>query len=351
MSSRQSYRNAGVNIDTANKWIRTIKPFVQSTESPNVLSAIGHYAGLFALDREKYKDPVLVASTDGVGTKLKLALDAGDLSGLGQDLVAMSANDILCLGARPLFFLDYFATGKLEPEKASILIKGITHACQSIDCPLLGGETAEMPGLYRRGDFDLAGFIVGVVERDRIVDGRGIRAGDRIIGVASSGPHSNGFSLIRKIIAGKRLSLKKIYPPLDRPLGEVLLEPTPLYVKPVFDLIERFELHGIAHITGGGLLENLPRILPDGCHAILKKGSWPIPPVFQLLQQWGRIADQEMHRVFNCGIGLMLVVRKDQQEAIRKRLQENNEQAWVIGEIVNSSAVSAPLDIFLPSSG
>lgn len=328
-----TYKDAGVDIDTANEFIRKIKPLVKQTERPEVLSSIGHYAGLFALDKSKYRNPVLVASTDGVGTKLKLALEWRRLEGLGQDLVAMSANDILCLGAEPLFFLDYFATGKLDLKNASLLLEGITGACREIRCALLGGETAEMPKLYRGGDFDLAGFLVGIVERDEIIDGSRIAAGDRILGLASSGFHSNGYSLVRKIVGARKLSPGKKYPPLDRPLREVLLEPTRLYVNAVVKLKKEFPLRGIAHITGGGLLENLPRLLPDSCRAVLHRDSWRRSPVFDLFQKWGRIPDVEMHRVFNCGIGLMLVVSQKESDAVLNRLHEMKEQAWLIGEI------------------
>lgn len=328
-----TYKKSGVDIDAAGALIRRIKPFIKKTEGPEVLSSIGHYAGLFGIDPGKYLEPVLVASTDGVGTKLKLALQCNKLEGLGQDLVAMSANDILCLGAKPLFFLDYFATGRLEVGRASLIIRGVAEACREIGCALLGGETAEMPGIYRRGDFDLAGFIVGVVEKGEIIDGSRIEAGDRIIGIASSGFHSNGFSLVRKVIQVKKLSLRKKYPPLRRPLGETLLEPTRLYVNTVLDLKGTFQIRGLAHITGGGLLENLPRIFPDRLKAVLHRDRWPLPPLFQLFQKWGRISDREMYRVFNCGIGLVLIVPPAQENDMMRQLSGRGEKAWVIGEM------------------
>jgi phosphoribosylformylglycinamidine cyclo-ligase len=331
-----TYKDAGVDIDAANTFIRKIKPLVKETERPEVLSSIGHYAGLFALDKSKWRDPVLVASTDGVGTKLKLALEWRRLEGLGQDLVAMSANDILCLGAEPLFFLDYFATGRLEIKTASVILEGIAKACREIRCALLGGETAEMPKIYRGKDFDLAGFVVGIVEKGEIVDGSRIDAGDQVIGIASSGPHSNGYSLIRKIIRGKKV---------PKTLRESLLAPTRLYVNLVKDLKQSFPLHGIAHITGGGLLENLPRLFPDRCRGILHKNSWPRPPVFQQIQKWGRVPEEEMNRVFNCGIGLMLVVPSRESEAALRYLRERNEQAWRIGEIRERGKGAAPLEI------
>lgn len=331
-----TYKDAGVNIDTANEFIRKIKPLVKKTERPEVLSSIGHYAGLFALNKDKYRDPVLVASTDGVGTKLKLALDWGNLGGLGQDLVAMSANDILCLGAEPLFFLDYFATGKLDVKTASTILEGIARACGEIHCSLLGGETAEMPKIYRGGDFDLAGFIVGIVEKAEMIDGSAIRPGDRVIGIASSGFHSNGYSLIRKIVSGKKLS---------RPLRDLLLEPTRLYVNLVLGLKKSFPIHGIAHITGGGLVENLPRLFPDDCRAVLHLDSWPRPPIFEMIKKWGRVREEEMHRVFNCGIGLMLVVPAEDSDAILSHLHGMKEEAWMIGEIKERKKGALPLEI------
>lgn len=324
------YKEAGVDIEAADSFIRKIKPLIKKTERPQVLSQIGHYAGLFALNGS-YQQPVLCASTDGVGTKLKLALQANKLAGLGQDLVAMSANDVLCLGAKPLFFLDYYATGKLKPTQAATLLKGIAKACASIHCTLLGGETAEMPSLYRGQDFDLAGFLVGIVERNKIIDGSAIQAGDTLIGVASSGPHANGFSLIRKIIRDQRLSLGRCYS-LSRPLGETLLTPTRLYGNAVLKLVQEFPIHGIAHLTGGGFW-NIPRILPPHCSAVIRLNSWKRPPIFQLLQQWGKIPEREMQRVFNLGIGLVLVVKSGEAEAVIRRLRKAGEEAWVIGSV------------------
>lgn len=328
-----TYKDAGVDIDAGDDFVDKISPFVQKTRRPEVLSSIGHYAGLFALAKDKYKNPVLVSSTDGVGTKVKLALEWDILEGLGQDLVAMSVNDVLCLGAEPLFFLDYYATGKLDVARATRVVKGIAEACAEIGAALLGGETAEMPKIYRGDDFDLAGFVVGIVEKDEIIDGSKVRPGDRIIGVASNGVHSNGFSLVRKIVEKKKLSPDKKYPGMDRPLAEALLAPTRLYVKAVLDLKKNFELRGIAHITGGGLLENLPRVYPETCRAILKKNAWPLPPLFQWLQKWGHIADEEMHRVFNCGIGLTLIVPPSQANELVGALKDRGEQAWILGEI------------------
>lgn len=340
-----TYKAAGVDIDAADTFIQRIKPFVRMTERPEVLSTVGHYAGLFALNSSKYKNPVLVASTDGVGTKVKLALEWDRLDGLGQDLVAMSANDILCLGAEPLFFLDYFATGRLDVDRATRLLKGIAEACRQIGCALLGGETAEMPKIYRGDDFDLAGFIVGVLEKEAIIDGSRVEPGDKIIGIASSGVHANGFSLVRKIVAQRKLAPDKKYPGLERPLADVLLAPTRLYVRVVSELKKDFDLRGIAHITGGGLLENLPRVYPKGCRAILKKAAWPRPPLFQWIQKWGHVSDDEMHRVFNCGIGLCLIVPSAQAPGILEALRSRNESAWPIGEIVARREGDPPIEI------
>jgi phosphoribosylformylglycinamidine cyclo-ligase len=346
MTSRAAtYKDAGVDIDASQDFLKKIKPLVKKTDRPEVLSSIGHYAGLFALNKEKYRDPVLVASTDGIGTKLKLAIEYGTLSGLGQDLVAMSANDILCMGAEPLFFLDYFATGKLDAAAARILLDGITTSCREINCALLGGETAQMPALYRKGEFDLAGFIVGVVEREELIDGSSIAIGNRIVGIASSGPHSNGFSLIRKILSQKKVPLGKKCPPLNRSLGEVLLEPTSLYVRQVLALKPNFKIKGIAHITGGGLTDNLPRILPDRCRAVLSQRAWPRPPLFDLLQKWGKVSEEEMRRTFNLGVGLMLVVPSQEAEAIVSQLKGMNHEAWIIGEIVERKPGERPLEI------
>lgn len=329
-----TYKDAGVDIEAADAFVENIRPHVQKTERPEVLSSIGHYAGLFAIDKDRFREPVLVSSTDGVGTKAKLALEWDRLGGLGQDLVAMSANDVLCLGAEPLFFLDYLATGRLQVDKATTLVKGIAQACVAVGCTLLGGETAEMPNIYRGGDFDLAGFLVGVVEKSEIIDGSKVRPGDRIVGVASSGVHSNGFSLVRKIIARRKLSPEKRYPGLNKTLAECLLAPTELYVKPILELKKTFELRGIAHITGGGLPGNLPRVYPESCRAVLRSCAWPRPAVFQWLQKWGQLDDEEMLRVFNCGIGLSLIVPAAQVRALVSALKEKGHEAWELGEIL-----------------
>jgi phosphoribosylformylglycinamidine cyclo-ligase len=335
MPNSLSYKKSGVDIDAAERFIENIKPFVKKTTRPEVVSTIGHYASLFEIDPKKYRAPLLVASTDGVGTKVKLAVEWDRLEGIGQDLVAMSANDILCMGAEPLFFLDYFATGKLDVAQATIVLKGVAEACEKIGAALVGGETAEMPNIYRGKDFDLAGFVVGVVEKDELVDGSKVIPGDVVIGIASSGVHSNGFSLVRKIVHLKKLDPKKKYPGLEAPLAQALLAPTKLYIKTVLGLKKKYTLKALAHITGGGLSENLPRVYPETCRAVLNKKSWPEPALFQWIRKWGKVADDEMHRVFNCGIGMTMIVSASEASDILKSLADLGEKAWIIGEMVH----------------
>ena len=306
---------------------------LKKTKRPEVLTPIGGFAGLFSINKLKYDEPVLVSSTDGVGTKLKLAKECRSFRGIGVDLVAMCVNDLLCVGAEPLFFLDYYACGKLDVAAAVPVIEGMTESLASIQCALIGGETAEMPGVYQDEEFDLAGFAVGVVNRPDIIDGSGISIGNRLIGLASSGVHSNGFSLVRKILADRKLDPQKIYPGLSRPLGESLLEPTFVYVNPVLQLKKQFPILGIAHITGGGLLENIPRILPAQSRAVLERSRWPRSALFDFLQEQGGVENEEMHRVFNCGIGMVLVVRAEDAEEISHRLNAAGQAAYVIGEI------------------
>ena len=336
-----TYREAGVNIDAGNAFVEAIKPLIKTTQRREVLTSIGGFAGLFSINKLKYEEPVLVASTDGIGTKLKLAIEYNYLSGLGQDLVAMCVNDVLCTGAEPLFFLDYFATGKLKPERSVELIRGMTESLKAINCALIGGETAEMPGVYHEGDFDLAGFTVGVVNRKDIIDGSSIAIGHKIIGIASSGVHSNGFSLVRKILSSAELDVHKTYPGFTEPLGRILLEPTRIYVNPILHLKNHYPLYGICHITGGGLIENIPRVLPETCKAHLNWGSWPVLPIFDFLQKHGRVEQSEMIRVFNCGIGMILIVSaKDTQDCI-SMLQGLGEQAFEIG-IIESRKPNEP---------
>jgi phosphoribosylformylglycinamidine cyclo-ligase len=318
-----SYRDAGVDIDGGDALVEAIKPFARRTLRPEVLAGIGGFGALCEIPK-KYRQPVLVSGTDGVGTKLKLAFALGRHDTVGIDLVAMSVNDVLVQGAEPLFFLDYFACGKLDQRIAAEVIKGIARGCELAGCALLGGETAEMPGMYPQGEYDLAGFCVGVVEKERIIDGRSIAPGDAILGLASSGPHSNGYSLIRKI-------LERAQPEFD------LLEPTRIYVKPILKLLESVPVKGLAHITGGGITGNVPRALPDHTTANIRKDAWPRPPVFQWLQRTGNVAEDEMFRVFNCGIGMVLIVAASDARRAADALRAAGETVYEIGTIESSA--------------
>lgn len=330
-----TYKDAGVDIDAGNHFVNLIKPLVKQTSRPEVLTDIGGFGGLFSLNSSKYKRPTLVAATDGVGTKLKLAFMLDKHDTVGIDLVAMCVNDIIVQGAEPLFFLDYLATAKLAPEQAVEVVKGIAAGCQQANCALLGGETAEMPGMYTNDEYDLAGFSVGIVDNDKIIDGSTITKGDQIIGIRSSGLHSNGFSLARKIFL-ETLSLDLSSQPaeLNQPLGAELLTPTRIYVKSILNLIRDFDIKGIAHITGGGLLENIPRILPQQCKAVIHKQSWEKPVIFEMLRQGGNIPEEEMYRTFNYGIGMILVVPAKDTDDIINRLTGMNEEAHIIGEVL-----------------
>lgn len=339
-----TYKDAGVDITAGNHFVDLIKPLVKRTNRPEVLSSIGGFGGLFSLNSGKYQRPTLVAATDGVGTKLKLAFMLDKHDTVGIDLVAMCVNDIIVQGAEPLFFLDYLATAKLTPEQAVEVIKGITAGCEQANCALLGGETAEMPGMYAGGEYDLAGFSVGVVDNDKIIDGSTITTGDQIVGIASTGLHSNGFSLARKIFLDTlQLNLTAQPNDLDKPLGEELLTPTRIYVKSILNLIRDFDIKGVAHITGGGLLENIPRVLPRHCRAIINRGSWEKPAIFEMLRQGGNIPEDEMYRTFNYGIGMVLVVSKDEVEDVIGRLAGLEEQAYLIGEIAQAEEPSVEL--------
>jgi len=325
-----SYRDAGVDIDAGDRLVERIKPLAARTRRDGVLAGIGGFGALFEIGN-KYREPVLVSGTDGVGTKLKLAFQLDQHDTIGIDLVAMSVNDILVQGAEPLFFLDYFACGKLDVDVAARVVGGIAKGCEQANCALIGGETAEMPGMYASGEYDLAGFAVGVVEKSRIIDGRSIAAGDSVIGLASSGPHSNGYSLIRKIIAERNADLDVMVG--DQPLRSALMAPTRIYVRSILTLRERVPVKGMAHITGGGLTENLPRILPEATQAVLQASHWPLPPVFAWLQQAGNIASSEMYRTFNCGIGMAVVVAEEHVAAALASLRQSGEQAVVIGQV------------------
>ncbi|ANA40276.1 MULTISPECIES: phosphoribosylformylglycinamidine cyclo-ligase [Geobacter] len=330
-----TYKDAGVDIDAGNTFVGLIKPFVKATSRPEVISDIGGFGGLFSLNTNKYRNPVLVSGTDGVGTKLKIAMMADRHDTIGIDLVAMCVNDIVVQGAEPLFFLDYFATGKLDPQRGAAVVKGISEGCVQAGCALIGGETAEMPGFYQPGEYDLAGFTVGVVERDNIIDGSSITVGNRLVGIASSGLHSNGYSLARKIIfESMGLGIDSILPGLGTSVADALLTPTKIYVKSILNLLRDFHVNGIAHITGGGLLENVPRVLPNGCKALVHLDRCPLPPLFSLLQEAGSVERDEMYRTFNCGIGMVLAVPENEADEILIRLSGLQEKAFVIGEVV-----------------
>jgi phosphoribosylformylglycinamidine cyclo-ligase len=326
-----SYRDAGVDIDTGNAFVERIKPLVKQTLRPGVMTGIGGFGALFELPLDHYTEPVLVSGTDGVGTKLKLALTLGRHDTIGIDLVAMCVNDILVVGAEPLFFLDYYATGQLNLEVATEVVRGIARGCELAGTALTGGETAEMPGMYQPGDYDLAGFCVGIVEKSRLIQPERVQAGDILIGLASSGPHSNGYSLIRKILQVKQVDLSE--PLGEVSLGDALLTPTRIYVKPLLALMAQVELHALAHITGGGLVENLPRVLPDHCKAVIDRHSWSQPAIFDWLQAQGNLAESEMLRTFNCGVGMVICVAETDAQTTLQHLQAAGEQAWQLGRV------------------
>jgi phosphoribosylformylglycinamidine cyclo-ligase len=325
-----SYRDAGVDIDAGDALVDAIKPFAKKTLREGVLAGIGGFGALFEVPK-KYREPVLVSGTDGVGTKLKLAFHLNKHDTVGQDLVAMSVNDILVQGAEPLFFLDYFACGKLDVGTAATVVKGIAQGCELAGCALIGGETAEMPGMYPDGEYDLAGFAVGAVEKSKIIDGSTIVPGDVVLGLASSGIHSNGFSLVRKIIERANPDLSADFH--GRSLADTLMAPTRIYVKPLLALMQKIPVKGMAHITGGGLVENIPRVLREGLTAELQQSAWPMPPLFTWLQQHGGVADAEMHRVFNCGIGMAVIVAADVADEAVRELTAAGEQVWKIGAV------------------
>jgi phosphoribosylformylglycinamidine cyclo-ligase len=330
-----SYRDAGVNIEAGDALVEQIKPFAKRTMRPEVLGGIGGFGSLFEMPK-KFKNPVLVSGTDGVGTKLKLAFQLNKHDTVGIDLVAMSVNDILVQGAEPLFFLDYFACGKLEVGTAAAVIKGIAQGCEQSGCALVGGETAEMPGMYPAGEYDLAGFAVGCVDKENIINGTTIAVGDVVLGLASSGAHSNGYSLIRKLIEKSGIDMDSDFN--GQPFRDVVMAPTRIYVKPLLKLIERMSVKGMAHITGGGITENVPRVLPEGLTAEVKKGSWAMPPLFTWLQAQGNVADSEMHKTFNCGIGMVVIMSAENAQAAQDLLAAEGEQVWRIGYIRKQAA-------------
>ncbi|HKK32873.1 MAG TPA: phosphoribosylformylglycinamidine cyclo-ligase [Desulfomicrobiaceae bacterium] len=334
MSERgKAYREAGVDIDAGNTFVSRIKAMVGSTFTKGVVTDIGGFGGLFKPDLSQMQEPVLVAATDGVGTKLKLAFLCDKHDTIGVDLVAMSVNDIIVQGARPLFFLDYFATGKLDTDKAAEVVQGVVSGCKESGCALLGGETAEMPDFYAPGEYDLSGFCVGMVDNSKVVDGSSIGVGDVVIGLASSGIHSNGYSLVRRLFEQSGLTAADPFPGEDRTVGEVLLEPTRIYVRPVLNLLRDLEIRGMVHVTGGGFYDNIVRVLPRGVTAEIRFGSWTVPQVFSWLKEQGELSWEEMLQIFNSGIGYILVVSKSQQEDVMNRLRGLGQDAWIIGEI------------------
>jgi phosphoribosylformylglycinamidine cyclo-ligase len=334
MQDKMSYKDAGVDIDKANLFVDRIRTITKATFRKEVMSSIGGFGGLFRLEAGKFNNPVLVSSTDGVGTKLRVAQMMAKHDTVGIDLVAMSVNDVVVQGAEPLFFLDYISTGMIDVERDIKIIEGIVKGCQEAGCALIGGETAEMPAFYADGDYDLAGFCVGIVESEKIIDGSEIRVGDRIIGIASNGIHSNGFSLARKVLfENGRLGVEDKLEELPHSIGMELLRPTMIYVKPLLNLIKNFSIKGVVHITGGGFVDNIPRILPKACRAVILRGSWDIPPVFTIIKKMGNIDDAEMYRVFNMGVGMMVVTTEKEASEVTGRLENLGMRAYAIGFI------------------
>jgi len=338
------YKESGVDIDTGNRFVEMIKPLVRQTYHSGVITDIGSFSGLISLPIEGMAKPVLVGSTDGVGTKLRIAQMLNRHNTIGVDLVAMCVNDIIVNGAKPLFFLDYLAMGKLDPDLALEIVEGIAEGCKQASCALIGGETAEMPGFYKEGEYELAGFVVGIVDNDRIIDGSEVGVGDKLIGIASSGLHSNGYSLVRKIVFEELAMQPDTYvEQLQTTIGEELLKPTKIYWELIHNLIRDFKLLGISHITGGGIVDNLPRILPRPCQAVVYRGSWDTPPIFNFLQENGNIPQDEMARTFNIGLGLIIVVQHEQADEIAERAKAMGETAYLIGEIAERAEGDVPI--------
>ena len=329
-----TYKDAGVDKEAGYKQVQLIKGLIKKTHIPGVLSDIGGFSGLFQLDTTKYKEPVLVSGTDGVGTKLRVAFMMDQHNTIGEDAVAMCANDILCQGAKPLIFLDYIATGKLVPEKMASIVEGVSNGCIKAGCALIGGETAEMPGFYAEDEYDIAGFCVGVVDKSKIINGSTIEEGDVILGLPSSGIHSNGYSLVRKIVFEKEnMDVTTFVEELGSTIGEELLKPTKIYTNPVYDLVERFNIKGLCHITGGGFYENIPRMLPEDLAAHIDTKVIDTPIIFNLLQKWGNIQLEEMYGTFNMGVGMVVVIAKEELESVKNFLAEKDEKVYVLGEI------------------
>ncbi len=338
MSDKLTYKDAGVNIDAGNYSVKLIKDSVRATYRPEVLGDLGGFGGLFALQAGKYKEPVLVSGTDGVGTKLKIAFLLGKHDTVGQDAVAMCVNDILVQGAEPLFFLDYLAVGKLDPEQVAAVVKGVANACKESGCALIGGETAEMAGFYPDGEYDIAGFSVGVVEKSKVITSERVQEGDVLLGLPSTGVHSNGFSLVRKIVFDRQgMKGDEYIEELGKTIGEELLTPTRLYPKVCLPLIEKFDLHGMVHVTGGGFYDNIPRALPEDLAVEIDASAWEMPVIFRLLQEWGNVDWQEMYRTFNMGIGMILIVSPEEAEKVKAHLASAGETVYSIGRVVRGA--------------
>lgn len=343
---RTTYKNTGVDLNAGNKFVEKIKPLAKSSFRPEVMTDIGGFGSLFSLNMAKYKNPVLVSTTDGIGTKLKIAFMMDRHNTVGIDLVAMCVNDIITLGAEPLFFLDYISTSELVLDRTEQIIEGIVDGCKEANCSLIGGETAEMPSFYKDGEYDLAGFAVGVVGSDKIIDGSTITNGDKLVGIASSGLHSNGYSLVRKIVFDNlNLDVNTQVEGLEEPIGEELIKPTKIYAKAILTLIRDFKIHGIAHISGGGLVENVPRILPRGCQALIYTDSWEVPPIFMFVKEKGNVDEYEMFRTFNNGIGMVVVVSAHEVDDVLIRLGGLEEKACIIGEIAERKKGEEPIQL------
>ncbi len=328
-----TYKDAGVDVNAGYEAVNLMKKYIKGTYNDNVLGDVGSFSGLYALDLKGMEEPVLVGGTDGVGTKLKLAFIMDKHDTIGQDCVAMCVNDIICQGAKPLFFLDYIATGKLIPEKMAEIVKGVAEGCKMADCVLIGGETAEMPGFYQKGEYDIAGFAVGMVDKPNIIDGSSIKERDLLIGIASSGVHSNGYSLVRKLVLEEKNRIDDYYDCLGHTVGEELLLPTHIYVKGILEVLDRYEIHGLSHITGGGFIENIPRMLPDGLDAEIILGSWEINPIFHLLKEWANIEDVQMYNTFNMGIGMVIACPESSGDGVIDTLSKAGYESHVIGSV------------------
>ncbi|MGI6182732.1 MAG: phosphoribosylformylglycinamidine cyclo-ligase [Candidatus Fimadaptatus sp.] len=332
-----TYKDSGVDVERGYEAVRLMKEHVKRTFNDNVIGDLGSFGGFYSIENNGMNRPVLVAGTDGVGTKLKLAFMTGRHDTVGIDCVAMCVNDVVCQGAMPLFFLDYLATGSLKPELAATIVRGIAEGCLQAGCALIGGETAEMPGFYPDGEYDLAGFCVGMVDRAQAINGSGIRAGDTLVGLASSGVHSNGFSLVRRLLVNDDTDLNAVVDELGCSLADELLRPTRIYVRTIKELISRFAIKGIAHITGGGFIENIPRILPDGLTARIDRGSWPVQPIFKMMQRISGMQDEQIYNTFNMGIGMVLAVDSEEADAVVCAANSLGEKAFVIGEVIDSA--------------